>query len=420
MAVKYARPRGTQDILPADSSRWQYMEEIIRREVAVYGYGELRLPTFEHTEVFSRGVGDTTDVVNKEMYTFLDKGGRSVTLRPEGTAAVARAVLENGVLGSAAMPFKAYYLQNCFRYERVQKGRLREFHQLGVECYGTHDPLADAEVIALGARLLGRLGLRQVRLELNSIGCKHCRPAYHAALKDFFAARAGELCDTCRERLDRNPMRILDCKNESCQAIAANAPVALDYLCEDCRAHFAAVKAHLEALGVPYTVNPTIVRGLDYYSNTVFEFVHTAVGAQGTVCGGGRYDGLIEDLGGPATPAVGFGMGLERLLLALEAEGVALPAAPGPVVYLANIGEAGRAAAVKTCGALRAAGLWAECDLVGRGLKAQMKYADKLGARYTMVLGDDEVAAGAAQLKEMATGATREVPLAQLAEALGG
>lgn len=418
MAVKYTRPKGTQDILPAAVGAWQHVEDVCRRTAAQYGFTEIRLPTFEHTELFSRGVGDTTDVVSKEMYTFTDKGGRSVTLRPEGTAGVARALLENGVLGSAPMPCKVYYLQSCFRYEKMQKGRLREFHQLGVECYGAADAYADAEVIALADRLIKNFGLHGVRLEVNSIGCPHCRPAYHAALKAYFEARKGSLCDTCLQRLERNPMRILDCKNESCQKEAAGAPVALDYLCEDCRAHFATLKAQLEALGIAYTVNPTIVRGLDYYSNTVFEFIHTGVGTQGTVCGGGRYNGLLQELGGPATPGVGFGMGLERLLLAMEAEGAAPPAPGGPVIYLANIGEAGRAAAAKLCAQLRDAGLWAENDIVGRGLKAQMKYADRLGARYTLVLGDDEVAAGTAQLKEMAGGTTRPVRLDELARLL--
>lgn len=420
MAVKYTKPKGTQDVLPDASGSWLYLEDVLRRTVGLYGYREIRLPTFEHTEVFARGVGDTTDVVSKEMYTFTDKGGRSITLRPEGTSGVARAVLENGVLGSAALPFKAYYLQSCFRYEKAQKGRLREFHQLGIECFGAQDPFADAEVIAVADQILKTVGVRQVRLEINSIGCRGCRPAYHNALRQYFAGYRDELCDTCRDRLERNPMRILDCKSETCQRIAAGAPVVLDYLCDDCRAHFDAVKARLEDLGIAYTVNPTIVRGLDYYSNTVFEFVHTGVGTQGTICGGGRYNGLIEDFDGPATPAVGFGMGIERLLLALEDENVALPAVPGPRLYLANIGPAGRAAAARLCAQLRGMDIYAESDIVGRGLKAQMKYADKLGAQYTVVLGDTELENGEAELKAMATGEKRSVTLTAqaLAEAI--
>ncbi len=418
MAVKYAKPKGTQDILPEASGSWLHLEEQLRRTVGLYGYREIRLPTFEHTEVFARGVGETTDVVGKEMYTFLDKGDRSITLRPEGTAGVARAVLENGILGSAAMPFKAYYLQSCFRYEKAQKGRLREFHQLGIECFGANDPFADAEVIAVADQILKDVGVKKVKLEINSIGCKKCRPAYHAALKEYFARYTDKLCPTCLDRLDRNPMRILDCKSEVCHAIGEGAPVMLDYLCEDCTAHFGTVKGCLDDLGIAYTVNPTIVRGLDYYSNTVFEFIHTGVGTQGTICGGGRYNGLIEDFDGPATPAVGFGMGIERLLLALEDEGVQLPAVPGPVLYIANIGEAGRKKAAVLCAGLRAAGIHAEYDVVGRGLKAQMKYANKIGARFTMVLGDDEVTNGEARLKEMATGAETAVVLDALAAAL--
>lgn len=418
MAVKYAKPKGTQDILPDASGSWLYLEDTLRRTVGLYGYREIRLPTFEHTEVFARGVGETTDVVGKEMYTFLDKGDRSITLRPEGTAGVARAVLENGILGSAAMPFKAYYLQSCFRYEKAQKGRLREFHQLGIECFGANDPFADAEVIAVADQILKEVGVKKVRLEINSIGCKKCRPAYHAALKEYFAQYTDKLCPTCLDRLDRNPMRILDCKSEVCHAIGEGAPVMLDYLCEDCVAHFDTVKGCLDELGVAYTVNPTIVRGLDYYSNTVFEFIHTGVGTQGTICGGGRYNGLIEDFDGPATPGIGFGMGIERLLLALEDEGVQLPATPGPRLYIANIGEAGRKKAAVLCAGLRAAGIHAEYDIVGRGLKAQMKYANKIGAQYTMVLGDDEVAQGEAHLKEMATGEETAVRFDALAAAL--
>ncbi len=418
MATKYSKPKGTQDILPDEVGKWQYAENLLKKTVELYGYKEIRLPTFEHTEVFARGVGDTTDVVSKEMYTFLDKGDRSVTLRPEGTSGVARAVLENGVLGSAAMPFKAFYLQSCFRYEKAQKGRLREFHQLGIECFGTHDPFADAEVIACADQILKDIGVKQVRLEINAIGCKECRPKYNAALKEYFAGYKDQLCETCLARLDRNPMRILDCKSEICQNIGKGAPLMLDYLCDDCKQHFDQVKQTLYAQGIAYTVNPTIVRGLDYYSNTVFEFIHTGVGTQGTICGGGRYDGLITDFDGPATPGVGFGMGIERLLLALEDEGVALPGGNTPRLYIANIGDAGRAKAAALTAKLRKNGIYAEFDIVGRGLKPQMKYANKIGAVYTMVVGDDEVAAGQARLKEMATGEEKTVCFDELVNAL--
>lgn len=411
MAVQYTRPRGTQDLLPADSGRWLRLEAALRDTVSRYGYREIRLPTFENTEVFARGVGDTTDVVSKEMYTFNDKGGRSITLRPEGTSGVVRAVLENGLLGSAAMPLKAYYLQSCFRYEKAQKGRLREFHQLGIECFGADTAAADAEVIAVARAALDRAGIRQVELRINSIGCRHCRPAYHAALRDYFGAHKEELCEDCQARLERNPMRLLDCKVPRCHALAEHAPVILDYLCDDCRARFEALKAALTAQGVDFVVDPTIVRGLDYYCGVVFEFVHTAVGTQGTICGGGRYDGLVEQFGGPATPAVGFGMGIERLLLAMEAEQADFGADEPPALYLAGLGEAGMSAAALLAAKLRRAGVYVECDIVGRGLKAQMKYANKIGARCSMVLGEDEVAANAARLKRMADGEEQTVSL---------
>lgn len=411
MAVKYTKPRGTQDLLPADSGRWLRLEETLRGVVSRYGYREIRLPTFESTEVFARGVGDTTDIVSKEMYTFNDKGNRSITLRPEGTAGVVRAVLENGLLGSAAMPLKAYYLQSCFRYEKAQKGRLREFHQLGIECFGADTAASDAEVILVASEILNKVGLRQVQLRINSIGCKNCRPAYHAALRDYFGAHKEELCEDCQTRLERNPMRLLDCKVPRCHELAGGAPVILDYLCDDCRARFEALKAALTAQGLNFVVDPTIVRGLDYYCGVVFEFVHTAVGTQGTICGGGRYNGLVEQFDGPATPAVGFGMGIERLLLAMEAENANFGADAPPALYLAGLGEAGANAAALLAAKLRRAGVYVECDIVGRGLKAQMKYANKLGAVYSMVLGEDEVAANTAKLKRMADGEEQTVAL---------
>lgn len=411
MAVKYTKPRGTQDLLPGESGRWLRLEEALRTVAGRYGYREIRLPTFENTEVFARGVGDTTDVVAKEMYTFADKGGRSITLRPEGTSGVVRAVLENGLLGSAAMPLKAYYLQSCFRYEKAQKGRLREFHQLGVECFGADTAASDAEVIALGSELLRTAGVQKVQLRINSIGCKSCRPLYHAALREYFGAHKEELCEDCQARLGRNPMRLLDCKVPRCRELAQGAPVILDYLCDDCRARFEALKAALTAQGLGFVVDPSIVRGLDYYCGAVFEFVHTAVGTQGTICGGGRYNGLVEEFGGPATPAVGFGMGIERLLLAMEAEAADFGADAPPALYIAGLGDAGAQAAALLAARLRRAGLYVECDIVGRGLKAQMKYANKLGARFSMVLGEDEVSAGKAKLRRMEDGTEREVSL---------
>ena len=324
MAEKITAQKGTKDILPAESYRWLHVEDVLRKTVSAYGYKEIRLPTFEATELFARGVGDTTDVVGKEMYTFLDKGGRSITLRPEGTSNTVRALLEHGLLGDA-MPLKAYYIQSCFRYEKPQSGRLREFHQLGIEMVGAAGADADVQTIAVGDAVLKNVGIRSVRLEINSIGCPHCRPAYHEALKSYFRTHLDALCDTCKDRLDRNPLRILDCKCPTCAEVAKDAPLMREFLCEECKDHFADVKKGLDNLGIQWVENPTIVRGLDYYTKTVFEFVHTGAGAQGTVCGGGRYDGLIEELGGKPTPAVGFGLGIERLLMVMEAEGAKIP-----------------------------------------------------------------------------------------------
>lgn len=419
MAVKYARPRGTQDVLPQESWKWHYIEQKMRDIVRCYGYDEIRLPTFENTEVFSRGVGEATDIVSKEMYTFEDKGGRSVTLRPEGTAGVVRAVLENGLLNSSPLPLKSYYLQSCFRYEKAQKGRLREFHQVGIECFGTHEAAADAEVILAGASILRAVGAYEgVALEINSIGCPECRPAYHKELKAYFEQYRDKLCDTCLERLDKNPMRILDCKSEACSAIAAGAPLMLDYLCEPCTEHFGQVKTLLDEAGQDYVVNPTIVRGLDYYTNTVFEFITKGVGTQGTLCAGGRYDGLIQELGGQPTPAVGFGMGLERVLMAAELLGTLPPPPPGPALYAVAVGEAGRAAARKLTALLRSVGYTAECDIANRSVKAQMKAADRLGALFTAVLGDDEAQSGTARMKNMQDGSERAFALDEAAGAL--
>lgn len=417
MAVKYTRPRGTQDVLPQESWKWQYIEDAIRQTAHNYGYGEIRLPTFESTEVFSRGVGDTTDIVSKEMYTFEDKGGRSVTLRPEGTSGVVRAVLENGLLASSPMPLKAYYIQSCFRYEKAQKGRLREFHQFGIECFGTHEPEADVETILVARDVFRRLGLTDcITLEINAIGCPKCRPAYHKKLKEFFEERRADLCPTCIERLDKNPMRILDCKEERCRQVAKNAPVMLDYLCEDCAGHFEAVKGMLDESGTDYTVNARIVRGLDYYTNTVFEFIAEGVGTQGTVCGGGRYDGLIEQFDGQPTPGVGFGMGQERLLMLLEEQNLLPEAAPVPVLYAVGQSEAGRKAARALVASLRGVGFWAETDLAARSVKAQMKAANRLNARYTVVLGDSEVESGKAVLKDMQSKEEHEISLQDRAD----
>jgi len=402
MAQKITGPRGTQDVSPYESYKWIQLENKLREIVDQYGFKEIRTPTFEHTELFLRGVGDTTDIVNKEMYTFEDKGKRSITLRPEGTASTVRSVLEKGILNEG-LPLKAYYILSCFRYEKPQAGRLREFHQLGIELFGAQDYTADAEVIATGAKILKDLGLTAVKLNINSIGCPNCRPKYHEKLKEYFAQHIDGMCEDCKARFEKNPLRLLDCKEEKCSAIAKNAPVVIEHLCDECHDHFEGLKKTLDAMGVDYAINTKIVRGLDYYTKTVFEFVYDGIGSQGTVCGGGRYDGLFEELGGNHVPAVGFGMGLERLLLTLEAEGKKLGDDSVPDIFFANIGEDAKIFAFTMAEKARAEGLRAQSDLMARSLKAQMKYADKVGAKYTVVLGDDEIANKTAVAKNMAT-----------------
>ena len=402
-------PKGTKDVLPAQSYKWQFVEDCARRVARQFNIREVRTPVFEHTELFARGVGDTTDIVNKEMYTFVDKGGRSVTLKPEGTAGVARMFIENG-LASSPLPMKSFYITPCYRYERPQAGRLREFHQFGVEVYGSPAPAADAEVIFAASSFLKELGINDTRLELNSIGCKTCRASYNAALKEYFRPHIGEMCATCRERFDKNPLRMLDCKEDGCKKIAAGAPKILDYLCPDCASHFESVKNLLAAQGIDFVVNPNIVRGLDYYTRTVFEFVSTSIGAQGTVCAGGRYDGLIAELGGPQTPAVGFAAGLERLILLMENTSVPFPAAPVPDIYIAGMDDESRAKAFALAGQLRSQDVSAECDLMERSVKAQLKYADKLGATFVAVIGENELKEGAVNVKKMADGSSQNVP----------
>ena len=408
-------PKGCKDVLPSQAYQWQYLEAKAREIAGAYAFKEIRTPVFEHTELFSRGVGDTTDIVNKEMYTFLDKGGRSVTLRPEGTAGVARAFLEHGLAGSA-LPYKAYYIISAFRYERPQAGRLREFHQFGCELYGAAGAAADAEVISLADAFLKSLGLKKVELRINSIGCKHCRARYHQALKEYFAPHIGEMCEDCRARFEKYPMRILDCKVEGCKKIARGAPRMLDYLCDDCRAHFEQVKSLLTEAGIAYTVDASIVRGLDYYSRTVFEFVSDAAGAQGTVLGGGRYDTLLEQMDGKPVPAVGFAAGMERLLLVMEAENCMPPADTGAMCYLAGMDAPSREKAFLLAQKLRGEGISCETDLMDRSVKAQFKYADKTGARFVAVLGERELAEGAAEVKDLRTSASERVNFGELAD----
>lgn len=410
MGVITKKIKGTEDVLPKDSYRWQFVEDVMRKESAAYGFKEIRTPVFEHTELFARGVGQTTDVVQKEMYTFDTKGGESVTLRPEGTAGAARAVLEHGLVNDS-LPIKASYFVSCYRYEKPQAGRLREFHQFGLECYGTQSPAADAELICAAQSIFDRLGIKQLRLEINSIGCPACRAEYHKALKGYFGGCKDELCDTCNSRLEKNPMRILDCKSPVCSKIAQGAPKITDYLCDECKEHFASVQKYLDAAGVEYTVNPTIVRGLDYYTKTVFEFVTDFIGAQGTVCGGGRYDGLIEELGGKHLPSLGFAMGIERLLMLMDKQGIEIPKPSTCDLYVAVMGESASLKSFEIIKAVRSCGLIAETDIVGRGLRAQMKYADKIGAKFSMVLGDNEIEQGKAVIKNMSSGEQTEIVL---------
>lgn len=410
MALITKAIKGTKDVLPKDVHKNQYIEATALDIASKFGYKEIRTPVFEHTELFQRGVGDTTDVVQKEMYTFDDKGGRSITLRPEGTAGAVRSYLENG-LCNEALPQKVCYLISCYRYEKPQAGRLREFHQFGVECFGSASPLADAEIIALAKSLFDTLGVKDLSLEINSIGCPTCRAEYHKALKEYFSSRKDELCDTCKSRLDRNPMRILDCKSPICHEIAEGAPVVIDYLCDECKEHFENVQKYLKAQNIEYTINPQIVRGLDYYTKTVFEFVSNSIGAQGTVCGGGRYDGLVEELGGQHTPSLGFAMGIERLMLLMEAQGCEFPEAEKPDLFIVALGEKATLKAVEIAKDMREEGFSALLDLNQRSVRAQMKYADKLGAKFNVVIGDNEVEAKTAKLKNMQTGEETEINL---------
>lgn len=400
--------------MPDEAYKFQYVEAKARAAAAVFGFKEIRTPVFEHTEVFQRGIGDGTDIVNKEMYTFIDKGGRSITLKPEGTAGVARSFLENS-LYAQAQPVKMYYISPIFRYERPQSGRLREHHQFGCELFGSPEAEADVEVISLARYFLNSLGIDKLLLKINSIGCKECRQRYNEALKAYLSARLAEMCGTCRERFEKNPLRILDCKEENCKKITAGAPSVIDYLCTDCAKHFDGVKSGLAAAGISFEIDPKIVRGLDYYNRTVFEFVSLDIGAQGTVCGGGRYDGLVGQLGGSGSPAVGFGLGLERLLLTLENGGLLTGVADAaPDYYIAPATPDAKPAAAAIVARLRAKGLSAETDLMSRSVKAQLKFADKKGARYVVVIGGDEIASGYAAVKDMRDGTSVKVKLSEI------
>ena len=405
-------PKGTKDVLPSESYKWQYVEGVARDIAEKFNLKEIRTPVFEHTELFLRGVGDTTDIVTKEMYTFKDKGDRSITLKPEGTAGAVRSFIENG-MSNGVLPAKMYYIIPAFRYERPQAGRLREFHQFGVELFGAKSAQTDAEAILLADMLLKKLGLK-VKLFINSIGCPTCRAAYNKALKEFFAPHLESLCFDCKTRFEKNPLRLLDCKEENCKKINATAPSILEYLCEDCFAHFEELKDCLRLAEIDYEIDSRIVRGLDYYTRTVFEFVSTSIGAQGTVCAGGRYDGLIAELGGNPTPAVGFAAGIERLLIVMEQTGVEIPAPKTPTVYLAGMDSECRKKAFALATALRKNGVIAEIDHMDRSVKAQFKYADKIGAKYVGVIGGNELENGVINVKCMATGESESVEFANV------
>lgn len=411
------KPYGTNDILPGHTEKWQYIESVARETAALYGFGEIRFPTIEYTELFQRGVGDTTDVVQKEMYTFDDREeGRSISLRPEGTASVARSVIENGLYGGT-MPLRLYYIINCFRHEKPQAGRYREFYQFGVELFGATSAAADAQIIALGAAFLRRLGLPFI-LRLNSIGCKKCRADYQRALVEYFSAHRDKLCDSCKTRLERNPLRLLDCKSEICSEIAKDAPKTTDYLCDDCAQHYNELLATLDGMGIEYVSDPKIVRGLDYYSRTVFEYQFTGIGAQNALGGGGRYDGLIESVGGPSLSGIGFAMGINRLILAMEQTDASYPEQPKPTLYIAALGAPAMRRAAVLAQQLREQGVRAESDIVGRSLKAQMKYAGKSGFRYTLMIGDSELETGRAFLRNMEQSEQTEIEIDRVADYL--
>ena len=415
MAIK--APKGTKDVLLTDSYKWQYIEQKWAEICSEYGFREIRTPVFEATELFNRGIGDTTDVVQKEMCTFNDMGGRSITLKPEGTSPAVRSFIESNQY-AMTQPTKVYYNTPCFRYEKPQAGRLREFHQFGIENFGTHSMLADAEIIALGHDFLKRMGIEDIELHISSVGCRNCRPVHRTALQDFLRPKFDCLCETCKSRFDKNPMRILDCKSPQDKELVKGAPMMLDYLCDDCKKDFEELKSHLDAMGISYTVDPTIVRGLDYYTKTAFEFITTKIGAQGTVCGGGRYDHLIEEIGGPDIPGVGFGLGKERLLMMMELAGHDFGGTAGPQIFIAWIGDGEREYAVKLLHELRTKGIRAEMDTRERNLKGQMKYADKLGAEYTVVIGEDEVASGELTLKKMSDSTQTKVRKEGLADVI--
>lgn len=415
-------PRGTKDVLPNEAYKWHYVEGVFKEVAKRFGFEEVRTPTFEHTELFERGVGDTTDVVEKEMYTFLDRGGRSITLKPEGTAPAARSFIEHKLYADT-QPTKMFYITPVFRYERPQAGRFREHHQFGVEAFGASSASVDAEVINLAMSVYEAFGIKKLELRINSVGCPKCRAEYNKVLRTFLSSRLDQLCGTCQNRFERNPIRIIDCKSDSCQAQLTDVPLMMDHLCGECQDHFEELKKYLGASGLNYVIDPRIVRGLDYYTKTAFEIITEEAGKKGTVCGGGRYDKLVEDCGGPSTPGVGFGMGIERAILALEDQGIEIPKPEGLDVFIVTMGEKASYEGFKLLTELRRVGFSGDKDHLDRSVKAQFKYANKVNARYTIIIGEDELEKGIAKLKNMASSEEMEVELkdiAKLKEILSG
>lgn len=411
-------PRGTKDIIPAEAYKWNYLEEKFRDLCRLYGYEEIRTPVFEHTELFKRGVGDTTDIVQKEMYTFKDRGDRDLTLKPEGTAGVIRAFIENKMYAET-QPTKLFYITPCFRYERPQSGRQRQFHQFGVEAIGSDTPSLDAEVISLAMQFLGEAGLKDLTVSINSVGCPVCREEYNRLLKDYLAAKADVLCDLCNDRRDKNPMRVIDCKNETCQANIVDIPLMADHLCDNCKDHFDQLKSYLDEMDIKYVVDKKIVRGLDYYKRTAFEIISNDLGAQSTVCGGGRYDGLVEQIGGPSGySGIGFGLGAERLLLTLEANGVEIGNPNYTDIFVVTIGDKAKLKSFSILKDLRVNHISADKDHLDRSLKAQFKYSNKINAKYTIVIGDDELDKDEATLKNMETGDQKLIKISELVNEL--
>lgn len=411
-------PRGTKDITPKDAYKWNYVENKFREICSLFGYEEMRTPVFEHTELFKRSVGDTTDIVQKEMYTFTDKGDRQISLKPEGTAGTIRAFIESKLYADT-QPTKLFYITPCFRYERPQAGRQRQFHQFGIEALGSDQPSIDAEVISLAVQFFNELGLKDLSVNINSVGCPHCREEYNKKLKEYLDAKSDVLCDTCLERKEKNPMRVIDCKNPTCKENLHDIPFMIDYLCDDCKDHFNKLQEYLREMDIKFVVDKTIVRGLDYYRKTAFEIISNDIGSQSTVCGGGRYDGLVEQLGGPkGISGIGFGLGAERLLLTLENNNIEIENPKSTDIYIATIGDAAKTKSFGLIKSLRDNHISTDIDHLGKSLKAQFKYSDKINAKYTIVIGDDELAGDSATLKNMSTSEQTTVKISELVDEL--